>query len=381
MYPTYVGYMMSKRQNFCHIQASHGVACPSYSPTPIRTGYESVMINRVGKMFAGRSREDGTVTEVTEDGVTVTYKDGTTEGFRLGTQYGAAAGLTIPHTLTTDVKVGQKVKAGEVVTYNKDYFVKDRYSGEYTYRAATYVNVVVYETGLTNEDSSVISQRLADKLATRTTKVRDIVLEFGQEVRDLVKVGQTVEVDDVLCVIEDSVTANSGVFDKESLDTLRLLGSQTPTAKVKGTVERIEVFYNGDLEDMSESLRKLAGEYNRKLAREARAQGKTPYTGAVNEGFRIEGNPLLLDSLVVRVYITSVVSAASGDKGVFAHQMKTVFGEVMEEPIIAEDGTEIDAQFGRRSIDARIVNSPDLVGTTITLLEVIGKKAVEIYDK
>lgn len=61
--------------------------------------------------------------------------------------------------------------------------------------------------------------------------------------------------------------------------------------------------------------------------------------------------------------------------------MKSVIGKVMDEPIIAEDGTEIDAEFGRRSIAARIVNSPDIIGTTTTLLEVIGKKALEIYNK
>lgn len=61
--------------------------------------------------------------------------------------------------------------------------------------------------------------------------------------------------------------------------------------------------------------------------------------------------------------------------------MKSVVSEVMDEPILAEDGTEIDVQFGRRSIFARIVSSPDLIGTTTTLLKVIGKKAFDIYNK
>ncbi len=51
----------------------------------------------------------------------------------------------------------------------------------------------------------------------------------------------------------------------------------------------------------------------------------------------------------------------------------------MEHPVIAEDGSEIDAIFGEKSIQARIVGSPHLIGTTNTLLRVIAKKAVALY--
>lgn len=272
------------------------------------------MVNRVGDMFAIKAKQDGVVTAVDDEVISVTYKDGTVKGFKLGTQFGSAAGLTIPHRLTTDLKVGQKFKAGDILSYNSDYFVKDRYSDSLSYKSALLANVVVYETGLTDEDSSVISRRLGDKLMTRTTKIRDIVLDFGQEVRELVKVGEALDADDILCIIEDTVTANSDAFDKESLDTLRSLGSQTPTAKVKGVVEKIEVFYNGDLEEMSDSIRKLANESNKRLAKECKAMGKNPYTGEVNEGFRVDGNPLMLDTAVVRVYITSEVGCSIGDK-------------------------------------------------------------------
>lgn len=59
--------------------------------------------------------------------------------------------------------------------------------------------------------------------------------------------------------------------------------------------------------------------------------------------------------------------------------MKTVFGEVMEGEVKTETGTEIDAIFSYSSIQARIVESPIVIGTTATLLSLIGKKAFEIY--
>lgn len=59
--------------------------------------------------------------------------------------------------------------------------------------------------------------------------------------------------------------------------------------------------------------------------------------------------------------------------------MKTVFGRVFGNSVRTESGLPIDAIFGARSIDDRIVGSPFLIGTTATLLDVIGKKMVEIY--
>jgi hypothetical protein len=59
--------------------------------------------------------------------------------------------------------------------------------------------------------------------------------------------------------------------------------------------------------------------------------------------------------------------------------MKSVIGEVMDYQMTTETGEKIDGVFGRRSIDARVVRSADIIGTTITLLKVIASKAVSIY--
>lgn len=59
--------------------------------------------------------------------------------------------------------------------------------------------------------------------------------------------------------------------------------------------------------------------------------------------------------------------------------MKTVFSEVMSHDMTTESGKVIDAVFGSKSVGDRIVNSVDMIGTTNTLLDVIGKKVVKAY--
>jgi hypothetical protein len=83
--------------------------------------------------------------------------------------------------------------------------------------------------------------------------------------------------------------------------------------------------------------------------------------------------------MAIQIYITADVPAGVGDKGVFANQMKTVFGKVMEQELKTESGTVIDCVFGYKSVYDRIVNSPAIIGTTTTLLDVIAKRAVAAY--
>jgi hypothetical protein len=192
-------------------------------------------------------------------------------------------------------------------------------------------------------------------------------------------VGDPVEVDSILCTIEDSVTAKSDLFDDETLQSLRLLSSATPRAKHKGVVEKVEIFYNGEIVDMSESLGYLAQTHDRALSRLKKNLGKNKITGKVDSGYRIEGDPLGRDQLVVNIYITAGVPASVGDKGVFGNQLKTIIGRVMTGINRSADGKSIGGIFGYMSIANRTVESPIIMGTTNALLQVIGLQAAKIY--
>lgn len=371
-----------KRVNFIGIQHSHGIACTGYKQAALRTGYEQVIAHRTSAMFAQTAKKAGKVISVSPTGIIVEFEDGEVKGFELGRRYGSAAGMTIPHMLETDMVAGQTFTPGEVLIYNKGFFEKDILNPkQVVWKAGITVKTVLLESTQTLEDSSAISQRIANLMAADITKIRTVVVNFDQAVHKIAKVGTLFESEDILCTIEDAVTANSNQFDEASLDTLRLLSAQTPQAKSRGVLERIEIFYHGDKEDMSPTLRAAANQSDREFARRNRSAGKKEFTGSVDEGFHVEKNPLGLDQMAIRFYITSQVSAGVGDKGVFGNQMKTVFGEVMTDPVITEDGEECDAVFGAVSVDARIVLSPHVIGTTTTLLRLIGEEAYRRYKK
>jgi len=369
-----------KRVNFVGIQYHSTMFSEGYEPAMVRTGYEQMVAHRVDDLFASTAKDDGTVTNVTDEAITIAYKNGSSKSIQLGRRFGTVAGTMFPHNVVTVLKAGDKFKAGDPIAYNTNYFQLDPINPKLLLmKTGILAKTVLLESTDTLEDSSVISEKLANKLGTKITKIRDIVVTFDQKLHSLVKVGQKLESDDILCTIEDAVTADNELFDENSLDTLRLLGSQTPRAKYEGIVERVEVFYNGDLEDMSESIRAVAVNADKGRAKVARGLNKTVLSGQVDSSLRIGGNPLNVDSMAVRVYITMQVGTGVGDKGVFANQLKTIFGRVMSGENRTESGEDLDAIFGYTSINARIVLSPDLIGTTTTLLKVIAKQAVKVY--
>lgn len=59
--------------------------------------------------------------------------------------------------------------------------------------------------------------------------------------------------------------------------------------------------------------------------------------------------------------------------------MKTVFSQTIKDPYRTEDGKEIDAVFGAKSIDDRIVNSAVIIGAANMTLDIIAEKAIEAY--
>ena len=372
----------ARRANFISIQNSHTLPCTGYSQAPIRTGYEQVIPYRVDSMYCAIAQESGTVTAKSDKVLTVQYKSGQRKSFEIGRRYGVAAGMTIPHDLVTHLKAGDKFQADDVLIYHTGFFEQDILNpGKVVYKGSVTANVCLMEDPMTLEDSSVMAMRMAKKLQTSISHVKQVTIRFDQAVTNMLKIGSVVTADDVVCVIEDANMVKTQYYSDQSLDTLKLLSAQTPTVGMDGIVERIEVFYHGEIDDMSESLQQLARQSDSRLLKFRKEMGLAPLKGQVDDSYRIEGEPLLLDNLVIKVYVSANVSAAAADKIVIGNQLKSVVSRLMDDDTMAEDGTPIDIMYSRKGVAARIVNSTDIIGTGTLALELITKKMLEAYDK
>lgn len=369
-----------KRIMFISTQHSHTIASEAYRQPYVRTGYEFVVGQRTGKMFCTAASEDGKVTGLVDKGIIVTYASGEQVGVELGRVYGKAEGTVYPHDIISPFSVGDKFKKGDILAYNTKFFEPDFLEPKKVIMKVSGTSRVAFlETNGTHEDSSTISEKLGTKFKTEVAKIKSYVINFNQNLLEVRKIGEVVGPKDVLMIIEDEITASHGQFSDDSLSTLKRLSNVAPRAGVLATVEKIEVFYNGDKRDMSPTLKRIADKSDNDMAAAAKASARPVVNGRVTEEYRVSGTPLELDKAEVRIYLSVKAGTGVGDKAVFGHQMKSTVAEVHEGLIHSEDGEEIDAVFSYRSVAGRDALSPAILGTTITLLDAIGKKASKLF--
>ncbi|MDP4360319.1 hypothetical protein QR510_27155, partial [Escherichia coli] len=164
------------------------------------------------------------------------------------------------------------------------------------------------------EDSNAISERFAKKMVGQVTKLKEVVINSNQMLLEIVNEGEHVDVDTILCTFTDDLTGDMSTFSKEAAQTLQSLSSYAPRAGVRGIVDKIEVVYHGETEDMTPSLAELVRKYDRIRRKAALAVNRgDPVSGSVNGDYRVEGVPLAFNSLCVRFFITHEVEMAAAD--------------------------------------------------------------------
>lgn len=340
----------------------------------VRTGYESIVPIKAGDKFAIIAEDDGSVVKVTKTSMDVKYKKLGNKSYKISswtTKEESEACYT--HIMVPNLKEGDKFIKDDTLIYNSSFFEPDIFNpNRVLYRQGDLVTVALLEDSETHEDSAGISKRLNERLGTNVTKVKSIIIDVKDTVLNLVSAGDKLEPTSSLFVLTDSINIDKKL-SPEVLKTLENIKSKSPKAKVKGVVNKVVVMYNAELDDMSDSLRDIVNESDKKL------KSTTGYTGRVNSGYSIKGIPLNEGQAEIKIYINVNDNMGIGDKAIFGNQMKFTVGDIFESDMVTEDGTEIDAIFSLRSIAARIVASPISVGTTGLVLEKLQQKVVDMY--
>lgn len=368
-----------KRINFISIQNSHSIAAEGYHQPLLRTGYEYIVPYRAGSIYANMASKDGVVTELTSKLITVQYTDKSIETFKLNSFYGRMEGKIYPHPIVTDLKLNSKFSKGDPITYNSNFFERDWLdSSKLILKTSKTVSTALTLTDETYEDGSAISKELSEDMSTYVVKERIFVLEFDKELINILPEGSETDHNTLLFTIAENL-GNTGNLSEDSLALLENLANTSPKAKYKGVLERYEVKYNGDIGNMSPSIKKLVTRLNKQIFDETKNTEYETTSNKVNSEYRSEGKNLSLDTLELKAFIRVRLSQGVGDKGVFASQMKSVIGDVFTTNIVTESGTKVDAIFSFISINNRVVISPLIMGTTNRLLKSASKKVADIY--
>lgn len=370
-----------KRRNFITIQNSRTTNSEGAHISPTRTGYERVMPWRTSDLYATVAKEEGSVTRVTKNAIVVKYKSGDEVVVELGKRDGKWSGKIIPHNVITTLKEGQKVKVGDPIAYNPMFFEQDILGGTLAYKSGVLCRIGLIEEEFTYEDSSEISAAFAKKLLTRNCEERTIKVTFDQEVNDLVKVGDEVDYDTILCILNNNIGGVANMFSNDSHESLKDISSLTPRAKNNGRITAITAVYAGDIENMSRSLQAIVSASDSNLFKKARDLNKEKISGQLKVGSRYEGALLEPNSVIIKVTIDVDQDMGIGSKVVYGHQMKSVVSNVWDEVFTTQDGQPYDGKFSLISYIKRIVASTLVSGVVNTFSTKLADMACEIYEK
>lgn len=348
---------------------------------PLRTGMEKMVHARAGNMFSKVAKGSGKVIDVSKNAMVVEYEDGTKEGFNIGRVFGRWGGHHIPHELTANVSKGQTFKEGDCLYYNSHYFTPDSTdNNNIMYKNHVLARIALVENYDVYEDSAAMSKEFSVKMTSGLTHIRNIRLTSANTVKGLVKEGDEVTTDSILCTIH-SAQLNDGYFSEDTISSLQSISSLNPKAKYRGVVEKVNIIYSTELEELDDELASIIQAADAKLYRDSKKSGNNVKNGRVDVGFKVDGVDMSIDDIVIQVHITESVGMSVADKIVVGNQLKATIGRYWSDEQTTEDGQKFDLLFSAQSVDNRIVLDIEKIGTTNTLLIELTKRFIESYDK
>lgn len=369
-----------KRINATNIQATHTVSSAGYTQSPIRTGYEYVIPYKTGSDFCLMAEDDGEVLEKDDYTITLKYKNGEVKAYQIGDVYTNYEGVTYKNNLISNLVKGKKFKAGDNIYYHETFFEPDWLDPtkivvkmNKTYTMALASNTETYE------DSSSVSEKVKRELTTSVLRERVFVLDFSTNIDLQVKPGQEV-VPNTTLFIDTGESEEFGNLPDASMSLLDTIASESPRSNFSGVVDRIEIKYNGEIEDMSPSLAKLARALDKDIFLRTKGTTYEAKDNKVTGDYSSEGNKLNVNTAEIKIYINTILEMEGGDKQAFGNQAKSVIARVYSNKIIGEEsGDEVDAQYATVSVVYRIINSPMVMGTTNRLTRLYSKEIAKAY--
>jgi len=367
-----------KRAMFGGVQNSHTLAMVGQKAMPVRTGYETLMGDRVSDIFVLTAKENGKVVKVNKNEILVRYESGKEERGRLGQWFTREqANVSYSHNNVANIKEGAKFIKGETLAYDETFYEVDIFdSKRVIMKNGILLRTRIVDNDATNEDSTAISVSTANLIKIKMTYSKSIRVEATNEIVDVKNIGDKVKQGDGLLTITNSMISDgTDSLSKTTIEGLSELKRRTKEAPASGKIVDIQVLYHCKIEDISKTIRLVVDESDKRL--QLRTGEKI--TGKIGPGYSIEGKPLTEGFIEIKYLIESEKDAGHADKGVLGVQLKCTIGHVFDDRVRTIDDKPIQLYFGRRPIGARIVNSPDYIGALSTIIEAIKDKAIKAY--
>lgn len=368
------------------IQTSkHTMRTEESDPLLVTNGADEALAYICSDQFAHKAKNKGVIKELDENTMIIQYDDGTKEYVNLQEtiEKNSDGGFYVPLKLDADpkLKVGSKIKPGQIVAYDKSSLSNSLgESDNLAYNVGKLAKIAIINTDEGFEDSGVITEEMAKKLACKIIVKEDCILQKNTNIYNVAKVGQEIEQGDTLLMWQtpyDEEEVNSLLKalanDKEAVSEL---GRHTVKSEVTGRLVGMKIYRTVDDSELSDSLKKLVRQYEKpisdlkkKLDSEGIDFTDLPANYPLDATGKLKN---AYDSVLIELYIEYVDIVGVGDKITYNAANKAIISKVIpegKEPTTDSRPNEhISAFVSVTSIQKRMVQSTVTYGSLQKLM-------------
>ena len=383
------------RTAMTHIQTSkHSMPTNKSAPLLVTNGADEAMAYMVSDTYVFKAKKSGVVTElVPDDYMILTYKDGINDivDLKEHSRKNSDGGFYITIKLSTDMKEKDKFAANEIVAYDKSTFSnKVGEADGLAYNVGVLARAAIMATDEGFEDSTSISRWMSEAMGSTIDTEIPVSLDKNVNVYNVVKVGDAIEEGDPLIIFQnafDDKDANMLLRNITDADFVSDLGRIRIKAKYTGYVQEIKIYRTCEIDEMSDSLKKLVTNYEKGIKAQKALYKKYDISGAnmLDPDFKMPQSGILKNTpdgvlIVFKIKYIDLLGIAdklvwqSANKGV----IKYVFPEGKEPFTAHAPNKPIHALGSSRSFNARMVTSPIISGAMNKMLIALDEQVKEI---
>ena len=326
-------------------------------PVLISNGFEKVFPYHLTSDFTIVAEHDGKVLSYDEAtglmAIEYTWKEGKETRTKnavinLSSQISknGGGGFFLATKLKAYVKPGNKFKANDVLAGDDKFF--GNYSDGIKFNIGTLCKVACMSAYNTYEDSTVISTRLSNKMSSKITMEKHIVLGPNANILKIPKPGDSIAVNDSIIEYEqdnDDAAINKMLanIDEELKERVTSLSRGVIRSKYTGVIEDIKVYSASDLDELSPSLRKVVSAYWKRVKsmKDIIKRLNIQDAGDTGNVYMMEDKPIkpvngkikgydMESGVLILIYITYVNPFSIGDKMINFAALKGVTSEIWD---------------------------------------------------
>ena len=383
-------------------QHAHQIPTESMHPPLVSSGAHKAIAAQTKSDFVFRARAGGKVVEAGDDLIILEYDDGTRGALDMSVNP-----VDAPEGFSLDLRLkpvralgkGSRFRKGETLAYNPSFFAPPGGRGGPSLLNGTLAKIALTPTAATYEDSSVITERLADKLSSVILVSTDLRLRKNDSI-DLKKTkapGDPVNAAEELCVYEEALEGDEGKDVTKFLDALGSeietagLGRNAKLSKHTGTVVDVKVWWNHPIEEYSPTLQTFLRAYKRRhsgregtlrTVRKEQIVRRRGLEAIKDENPRVGGEQF--DGVLIRFFVETRSRMGIGDKTSLSVALKNIVADIIprgREPVSDHrPETPVDIVMSPMSVVSRMTQDFFLLMWTNKVLVELKERIREIAD-